>query len=75
MVVQEIEIQGMTCQHCVRAVREALTAVDGVRVERVGIGSAIVEYDPVRTPPAALIGAVNGQGYAASIAGSGSAGK
>lgn len=67
----EIEIQGMTCQHCIRAVREALTAVDGVNVERVGIGSAIVAYDPARTTPAALIGAVTSQGYAASVAKSG----
>lgn len=71
----EIEIQGMTCQHCVRAVREALTAVDGVNVERVGIGSAVVAYDPARTTPAALVGAVTGQGYAASIAKSGAAGQ
>ena len=71
----EIEIQGMTCQHCVRAVRQALTAVDGANVERVGIGSAIVAYDPARTTPAALIDAVKGQGYAASIGQSGAAGK
>ena len=71
----EIEIQGMTCQHCVRAVREALTAVDGVTVERVGIGSAIVAYDPARTTPATLVSAVQGQGYAASIASPGTAGE
>ena len=71
----EIEIQGMTCQHCVRAVREALTAVDGVNVERVGIGSAIVAYDPARTTPTALVDAVKGQGYAATVAGSGAPGK
>ena len=71
----EIEIQGMTCQHCVRAVREALTAVDGVNVERVGIGSAIVGYDPSRTTPTALLNAVKGQGYAASVASSGTVGR
>ena len=71
----EIEIQGMTCQHCVRAVREALTAVDGVNVERVGIGSALVAYDPERTTPTALVSAVKGQGYFATVAASNAAGK
>ena len=71
----EIEIQGMTCQHCIRAVREALTAVDGVNVERVGIGSAIVAYDPSQTTPDVLLNAVKGQGYAASVAQPGTAGR
>lgn len=41
----ELRIEGMSCQHCVRAVKEALTGVDGVRVAEVAVGSARVECD------------------------------
>lgn len=29
-VLTELQVEGMTCEHCVRAVTEQLTAVDGV---------------------------------------------
>lgn len=40
-----IRIDGMTCNHCVMAVRRQLAGVDGLEVEDVAIGSAIVRYD------------------------------
>ena len=41
-----IEIQGMSCGHCVKAVREALEGVPDVAVERVELGSAsVVTFD------------------------------
>ena len=38
-----IQIDGMSCQHCVHAVRSALETVDGVSVHAVEIGSATIE--------------------------------
>jgi copper chaperone CopZ len=42
-VKQTIQIEGMSCQHCVHAVREALESVEGIVVESVEIGSATVD--------------------------------
>ncbi|MFZ4574879.1 MAG: heavy-metal-associated domain-containing protein [Phycisphaerales bacterium] len=38
-----IAIAGMSCEHCVRAVRDALAAVPGLLVKSVEIGRASVE--------------------------------
>ncbi|GIV62336.1 MAG: hypothetical protein KatS3mg044_1202 [Rhodothermaceae bacterium] len=53
----------MSCQHCVRAVEQALQAVAGVTVKRVGIGVAEVEYDPAQVDAQALVDAVEEAGY------------
>ncbi|MBB4636812.1 heavy-metal-associated domain-containing protein [Longimicrobium terrae] len=60
-----IEIEGMTCGHCVAAVRGALAGMQGVRVEEVKIGSARVEYDPAAVQPEQIAEAVRDEGYAA----------
>jgi copper chaperone CopZ len=41
-----LTIGGMSCQHCVRAVREALTELPGVELAHVDVGSAELSYDP-----------------------------
>lgn len=38
-----LAIDGMTCGHCVQAVTEALSAVPGVKVKSVAVGSALIE--------------------------------
>jgi copper chaperone len=64
-----LEIDGMSCEHCVRAVKDALQQLPGVAVEEVEIGSATVAYDPARTTPELLMDAVADEGYAAHRAG------
>jgi copper chaperone len=62
-----LKIQGMTCQHCVAHVREALSAVPGVAgpVEvSLESGQARVAGSP---DPKALVAAVVEEGYAAVL--------
>jgi copper chaperone len=65
MAVQRetLRIEGMGCGHCVKAVEEALGAVEGVEVHVVEIGSAQISYDPETTDPARLAEAVEEAGY------------
>lgn len=58
-----MQIDGMSCGHCVKAVRDALTELPGVEVERVEIGTATVSFDPARTPATELADAVRDAGY------------
>lgn len=45
--MKTIKIKGMTCQHCVMAVKKALSALDGVRDVRVDLktGEAVIEEE------------------------------
>jgi copper chaperone CopZ len=42
----KLSIEGMHCQACVRRVQKALEKVDGVQVESVDVGSAVVGAQP-----------------------------
>ncbi len=44
-MITRVKIQGMSCQHCVRAVFTALTAVAGITRADVTVGAASVEHD------------------------------
>lgn len=64
-----LKIDGMSCEHCVKAVNEALAEVPGVeRVidVRLDTGEAEVAGQP---DPQALIDAVAEEGYEAKVAG------
>ncbi len=67
MTKTTLKVTGMTCQHCVHAVTQALEGVDGVRSARVDLdaGRADVEYDESRASTDALVGAVAEEGYSA----------
>jgi copper chaperone len=45
MAETKIAIEGMSCQHCVMAVKKALGGVPGILESDVQIGSASVTYD------------------------------
>lgn len=64
-----LEIEGMSCGHCVASVKNALDRLEGVAVERVAVGTAIVAYDPAVVSPEQIAKAVTGAGYAAVAAG------
>jgi copper chaperone CopZ len=44
-MITRAKVQGMTCQHCVRAVFTALAAVEGISRADVSIGAIEVEHD------------------------------
>jgi copper chaperone CopZ len=51
-MVTTVKINGMSCQHCVRAVFTALGGVPGVSRADVSIGQAVIEHDGSVTPEA-----------------------
>lgn len=58
-----IQIDGMSCGHCVAAVGRALRAVPGVDVEQVAVGSATFAYDPGAASLDRIRAAVRAEGY------------
>lgn len=65
-----LEIEGMSCGHCVKAVREALEGVSDVAVERVEVGRAQIVTD-ARAPEGVagqLVEALRDAGYDGRVA-------
>lgn len=58
-----LDIDGMSCGHCVGAVRRALEEIEGVQVESVRVGEAAVRYDPRTVTTDAIAAAIADQGY------------
>ncbi|HXT18686.1 MAG TPA: cation transporter [Gemmatimonadaceae bacterium] len=68
MEALNLTIEGMTCEHCVRAVRGRLEKTDGVRVGDVQVGSAKLKFDPAKTNVDAIEDAIADEGYTAFVA-------
>jgi copper chaperone len=64
-----LTIEGMTCAHCLHAVRGRLEKTPGVHVKSVQIGSAVLEYDPSKTSVGDIEEAIADEGYTAYVAG------
>jgi copper chaperone len=62
----KLKVEGMTCNHCVMAVKKALSQVPGVERAEVSLerGEALVEGN---ADPKALIQAVEAEGYRAEV--------
>ena len=58
-------IEGMTCQHCVRAVDGRLRKTAGVQVDEVAIGSADLHFDPAVINPEQIADVIADEGYTA----------
>lgn len=63
MSTTTISIAGMSCNHCVATVRKALSAVPGVAVQDVAIGSATIEIDPAAGSLSAAEQAIDSAGF------------
>ena len=60
---ETIHIEGMSCNHCVQSVKNALAAQEGVVVEAVEIGAATVQYDAAKVQRVALVEAIEDIGF------------
>jgi copper chaperone len=60
-----LTIEGMTCEHCLRAVRSRLQQTPGVEIEDVRIGSATIRLDTERTSLDEVEEAIADEGYTA----------
>jgi copper chaperone len=63
MKKQEIVIEGMSCGHCVMAVKQSLGSLPNVVVEDVSIGRAVVQYDENAVRQEDLAQAIQDAGY------------
>lgn len=58
-----LAVSGMSCNHCVMHVKKALSAVNGVQVEDVQIGSAKILIDESIASRDSLAAAIEKAGY------------
>lgn len=66
MKTLEFTIEGMSCGHCVMAVKKELSALDGVTVNEVVIGRAKVTTDETKAGAEKLTQAIEEAGYSVS---------
>jgi len=59
----KIAIEGMSCQHCVMAVKKALGGVPGILENNVQVGSASVKYDESKVSKEDIEAIIEGAGY------------
>ena len=65
----ELNVSGMSCGHCEKAVSDALKAVAGVRDVQVSLRDGKARVEGEGLDAAALVAAVVEEGYNAQIAG------
>lgn len=65
--VHTFQVEGMTCQHCVKAVTEAVKAVDASAEVKVQLSSGVVQVTSAQSDDALMI-AIAEAGYGAGLA-------
>jgi copper chaperone len=63
MEAVHLDIEGMTCSHCVRAVDTRLRNTPGVQVDRVVVGGVDLHYDKSRISLDEISEAISDEGY------------
>jgi copper chaperone len=64
-VTETVKIEGMSCEHCVAAVKKAVGGLDGVKSVEVSLekGQAVVGFDNAVVGHSAIKDAIEDQGY------------
>ena len=62
MINEKIKIDGMSCGHCIMAVRKELSRLP-LKIKDVSIGSAEIEYDETKLTSDEIKRAINKAGY------------
>ncbi|MCC6396191.1 MAG: heavy-metal-associated domain-containing protein [Bacteroidetes bacterium] len=60
---REIRVEGMTCQHCIMAVKKELDKVPGITVKVVRVGAVVYASDDVDRADARVRDAITAAGY------------
>ena len=63
MTQKEFKIEGMSCGHCVMAVKKELQKIENLKIDNVEIGSAKVEFDENQIDNQKIIYAIEEAGY------------
>jgi len=63
MKMQELTIEGMTCNHCVMHVKKELSKLSDVTIEDVQIGKARVSYDDTKVSTKDFASVIENAGY------------
>ena len=60
-----LKVEGMSCEHCVKAVNNALAGIAGVRDVTVSLkdGTASFSHDPALAPLETIKAAITEEGY------------
>ncbi|MBA4698546.1 MAG: copper chaperone CopZ [Ruminococcus sp.] len=60
-----IKVDGMSCEHCVKAVTNAVNALPGIESVEVDLkaGTVTVEHDPAQSPADKIKFEIEEQGY------------
>lgn len=65
MQLLTVQIDGMTCGHCVEQVTGALETLKDVHMHSVQVGRATVSFDPHKTSPDVIVQTIEALGYKA----------
>ena len=65
MINEKIKIDGMSCGHCIMAVRKELSRLP-LKIKDVSIGSAEIEYDEAKVTSDEIKKAIVNSGYSVS---------
>jgi copper chaperone len=63
MAETKLAIEGMSCQHCVMAVKKALGGVPGILESNIQVGSAAVKYDETKIKNEDIEAKIENAGY------------
>ena len=63
----EFTVTGMTCDHCVRAITEAVNGVDGVQDAKVSLDEKKATVEGDNLDAAAIVAAIEEEGYEAAL--------
>jgi copper chaperone len=63
MEAVHLNIEGMTCEHCVRAVDGRLRRTAGVQVEKVVVGAVDLRYDKAKISLDEISELISDEGY------------
>lgn len=62
MTKEKILVEGMSCNHCVMALKAELTDAS-INVDEAGVGFAVIEYDEVAISREKIVEAVKEAGF------------